>query len=50
VLDACRARGIPVAVAMSGGYAPDIEAIVEIHLNTIREAVATHNSELTTQN
>ncbi len=39
VFDACRRRGIPVAVVMSGGYAPDIEAIVRIHCNTIREAV-----------
>ena len=30
---------IPVAVAMSGGYCPDIEAIVSIHVNTIKEAV-----------
>jgi acetoin utilization deacetylase AcuC-like enzyme len=36
----CRQRQIPVAVAMSGGYAPDIDAIVTIHCNTIREAVA----------
>jgi acetoin utilization deacetylase AcuC-like enzyme len=34
----CRARELPVVVAMSGGYAPDIEAIVTIHLNTIAEA------------
>jgi acetoin utilization deacetylase AcuC-like enzyme len=39
VFDACVARHLPVAVAMSGGYAPDIEAIVTIHLNTIKEAV-----------
>ena len=38
VFDACRDRAVPVAVAMSGGYAPDIEAIVTIHVNTIREA------------
>ena len=30
--------GLPVAVAMSGGYAPDIDAIVQIHLATIEEA------------
>jgi acetoin utilization deacetylase AcuC-like enzyme len=40
VFEACRSRGLPVAVAMSGGYAPDIDAIVTIHLNTIREAVS----------
>ena len=37
VFDVCRERGIPIAVAMSGGYAPDVEAIVTIHCNTIRE-------------
>lgn len=37
VFDACRRRRIPVAISMSGGYAPDIEAIVQIHCNTIRE-------------
>jgi len=42
VFDACRERGLPVAVAMSGGYAVDVEAIVTIHANTIREAVRSH--------
>ena len=39
VFDACRDRDLPVVVAMSGGYAPDVDAIVTIHCNTIREAV-----------
>jgi acetoin utilization deacetylase AcuC-like enzyme len=39
VFGACAARTLPVAVTMSGGYAPDVEAIVTIHLNTIKEAV-----------
>jgi acetoin utilization deacetylase AcuC-like enzyme len=39
VFDACRRRGLPMAVAMSGGYAPDIDAIVTIHVNTVREAL-----------
>jgi acetoin utilization deacetylase AcuC-like enzyme len=39
VFDTCRERGIPIAIAMSGGYAPDVDAIVTIHCNTIREAV-----------
>jgi acetoin utilization deacetylase AcuC-like enzyme len=38
VLHGCRQRGLPVAVSMSGGYAPDIDAIVTIHANTIRAA------------
>ena len=39
VFDACRVRALPVAVAMSGGYAFDVSAIVSIHANTIREAL-----------
>jgi len=39
VFEACRVRGLPVAVAMSGGYAPNVDEIVAIHANTIREAV-----------
>jgi acetoin utilization deacetylase AcuC-like enzyme len=42
VFDACRDRDLPVVVAMSGGYAPDVDAIVTIHSNTIREAVSSH--------
>jgi hypothetical protein len=42
VFAACAARGVPVAVAMSGGYANDVEAIVTIHTNTIREAACPH--------
>ena len=34
----CRARGVPVAVTMAGGYAADVDAIVTIHANTIRQA------------
>ena len=39
VMDACRRAGLPLAISMSGGYAPDIDAIVTIHANTIRAAV-----------
>ena len=38
VLAECRARGVPVATVMSGGYAEDINDTVEIHCNTIRAA------------
>ena len=41
VFDACRAARVPVAVVMSGGYAPDVEDIVAIHLNTVRAAALT---------
>jgi acetoin utilization deacetylase AcuC-like enzyme len=40
VFAACRAAGLPVAVSMGGGYAPDLDAVVRIHANTIREAAA----------
>jgi acetoin utilization deacetylase AcuC-like enzyme len=38
VFAACRMRSIPMVVVMAGGYADDVEAIVTIHANTIREA------------
>ncbi len=38
VLATLHARGIPVAIAMAGGYAHDIEDSVAIHANTIRAA------------
>jgi len=36
VFDRC--RDLPVAVAMGGGYCPDIDTIARIHANTIAEA------------
>ena len=38
VFAACKQRGLPVAVSMSGGYASDVDAIITIHANTIRAA------------
>jgi acetoin utilization deacetylase AcuC-like enzyme len=38
VLHRCFALGVPVAISMSGGYAPDIDAVVTIHANTIAVA------------
>lgn len=38
VLDLCAAAGLPVAIAMGGGYARDVEDIVDIHVATIRIA------------
>jgi acetoin utilization deacetylase AcuC-like enzyme len=40
VFDACWTSGTPVAVVMSGGYAPQVDDIVAIHLNTVRSAAA----------
>ena len=44
VFEHCRARRLPVVIAMSGGYAADIDAIVTIHFNTIRQACDTFAS------
>lgn len=33
-------RNIPVAVAMGGGYSPDVRTIVTAHCNTFKEALA----------
>ena len=40
VLSRCRQDGLPLALTMSGGYAPDVDAIVRIHTNTIQTAVS----------
>jgi len=39
VFGRCRAAGIPVAVAMAGGYARDVQDTVDIHFETVRQAV-----------
>lgn len=36
VFEACRSRNIPVAITMSGGYAPNISDTVDIHFQTIK--------------
>jgi len=38
VFDALRARSIPVAVSMAGGYGTNIDATVAVHLRTVVEA------------
>ena len=40
VLAAARDRGIPVALSMAGGYGRVIEDTVQVHLGTIRAALA----------
>ncbi|MGE0811698.1 MAG: histone deacetylase [Vicinamibacterales bacterium] len=40
VFERCRLARIPVAVTMSGGYAPDVEDIVAIHVNTVLAAAS----------
>ena len=38
VFGLCKQHGIPVAVAMGGGYSPDVRTIVEAHCNTFKTA------------
>ena len=38
VMEAARVRGLPVAIAMAGGYGRVVEETVEVHLQTIRIA------------
>ena len=38
VFQACRARGLPVAVTLGGGYAMDVAETIAIHLETVRAA------------
>jgi hypothetical protein len=38
VLERCRDVGIPVAVAIAGGYGHDIRDTVTVHTNTVRVA------------
>jgi acetoin utilization deacetylase AcuC-like enzyme len=39
VLDACRARGVPVALSMAGGYGRDIDDTVAIQFRTLTQAL-----------
>ena len=39
VFDRCDAEGAPVVVTMGGGYAPDVDDIVRLHLSTVMEAL-----------
>jgi len=38
VFETCRHRGLPVAVAMAGGYGHDIATTVDVHFQTVRLA------------
>lgn len=43
VFDHCRRKNLPVAVAMGGGYSPDIRHIVTAHCNTFKTAKEIYN-------
>jgi len=40
VLELCKARRLPVAITMAGGYARNVEDIADIHLATVKVAAA----------
>ena len=40
VLTCCRKRGVPVAIAMAGGYARNIDDTVAIHVQTVKIAIS----------
>ncbi len=42
VLEWCQIQGLPVAVTMAGGYANQVNEIVDIHLGTVLEARDLH--------
>jgi acetoin utilization deacetylase AcuC-like enzyme len=44
VMEWCRNRKIPLAVSMAGGYAPDIDDIVDIHAATLLSASQLYRS------
>lgn len=44
VLEFCNSQGLPVALSMAGGYAPDCQDIVDIHFGTIEAALTAYNS------
>jgi acetoin utilization deacetylase AcuC-like enzyme len=46
VLETLASRDIPVAIAMAGGYAEDIDDIVDIHARTIAIALSIHERTL----
>jgi acetoin utilization deacetylase AcuC-like enzyme len=46
VLDRLAAQGIPVAIAMAGGYAEDVDDVVDIHATTVRLALERHGTVL----
>jgi acetoin utilization deacetylase AcuC-like enzyme len=39
ILDICRRAGVPAVITLGGGYAPQIQDIVQAHCNTIRTAL-----------
>jgi acetoin utilization deacetylase AcuC-like enzyme len=45
VLESCRARGLPVAITMAGGYAKRVEDTVDIHWQSVQLAKSMMSNE-----
>ena len=43
VYEFCRKAGLPIAVTMAGGYAMDVKDTVDIHFQTVKNAVCMLN-------
>ena len=43
VFEFCRKAGLPIAVTMAGGYARDVEDTVDIHFQTVKNAICMLN-------
>lgn len=50
VLTGCQKRNVPVAITMAGGYAREVEDIVDIHYQTIKRAATMLRESGTTTN
>jgi acetoin utilization deacetylase AcuC-like enzyme len=49
VLERLKVNGIPAAATMAGGYAPDIQDVVDIHLQTVEIALKCYDETITKQ-
>ena len=47
VFDLARTLGVPVAVAMAGGYGHVIQTTVDVHIQTVRTALSSHEARVT---
>lgn len=44
VLAECHRRGIPISIAMAGGYAKNVDDTVDVHVETVRQAAQRRDS------
>jgi acetoin utilization deacetylase AcuC-like enzyme len=49
VFDQCHKAGLPIATVMAGGYARNLDDIVDIHLQTIKCGILVYNRSAITR-